>query len=561
MPKISELPEITSVLGSDLLPLARVGVATYGADLYSVLAGMLNMALPEQYGAAGDGVTDDTDALEAAIATGKDVLLRPGSSYLFNTWLLPTGTQRIVGDRTSLLIMGPSFSATTNGSGATSNGIKFDGCTGGGAFGFTIKLGTWGAELATSAIYLVECEDTHIKDVEAWNFSKSLVFKIESCHRCDIMYNYIHDVVLDSGQADECSAIDVDDARPNGGSTYLRVCNNRIQDVSATPAYIALWGNQCDGIHIAHYTSYGHQLNDNVIINVGEGFDFFSENSQCNNNLIENASEYGIKMVHGQQNSMCVGNRIFNCGRNGIVVNGTDGTSRDVKFLLISDNHISGTNSSGEHDANTTSGIRVDTGNSDEIAEKIFITNNFIVDNGNAKFGLLQSQDSDAIVWRNNYVDDWLTAEFYNGSTGQAIFSSAIPSLVIARATVAQAIPNNTVTKVNYLSEGTDYRNEWSVVDSDFSPVSDKKVMIHASIYTTATVAGTEWELFIYKNGSSEAQSVMFATDTDMWMEISAVSTVVYTDTIDIRVRHNQGGAVNLAGLADYMKVTITEVG
>lgn len=89
-----------------------------GAVARTLTARLAEYVTPEDFGAAGDGVTDDTVALQAALASGRDVAL--SGKYLVSATLhLRTRCQRIFGT------MGPSVTArpaiTTA---ATSTGVS-----------------------------------------------------------------------------------------------------------------------------------------------------------------------------------------------------------------------------------------------------------------------------------------------------------------------------------------------------------------------------------------------------------------------------------------------------
>jgi Right handed beta helix region len=76
------------------------------------LSALAWQACPEDYGAVGDGVADDTVAMKAAFATGKAVVLSPGATYLITQPLRLTDGQSLVGHRATLK-RGPQYSTTT----------------------------------------------------------------------------------------------------------------------------------------------------------------------------------------------------------------------------------------------------------------------------------------------------------------------------------------------------------------------------------------------------------------------------------------------------------------
>lgn len=113
--KISQLPAGDNPLtGSELVPIVQSGVTK---KIAASAFGGGQVVTPEQYGAVGDGVANDTTAMraamDAAIANGQTLQLRLGATYLLSTWTAyeTTGRLRIIGGA----ISGASGNSTLRG--------------------------------------------------------------------------------------------------------------------------------------------------------------------------------------------------------------------------------------------------------------------------------------------------------------------------------------------------------------------------------------------------------------------------------------------------------------
>lgn len=99
--------------GPDPITPEMIGAATR-ADLDARYAKKADLPFttPEAFGAAGDGVTDDMDALQAAVATGKAVRLRGDATYLTSGGLTLAPGQRLDGQGATIK-RAPQVSTTT----------------------------------------------------------------------------------------------------------------------------------------------------------------------------------------------------------------------------------------------------------------------------------------------------------------------------------------------------------------------------------------------------------------------------------------------------------------
>lgn len=115
---------------------------------------------PEQYGAAADGSTDDTVAIRTALATGLNLALTPGKTYIFSGDLVLSDKQILFGNGATLK-KAPQVSSTTATplNGATTTFTLAD------ATGFVVGMNIVFADSTVSTIDLVAADTLSTNDV------------------------------------------------------------------------------------------------------------------------------------------------------------------------------------------------------------------------------------------------------------------------------------------------------------------------------------------------------------------------------------------------------------
>ena len=73
-------------------PEATTTVQDRSLTADKLVVGTLGYVTPEMYGAAGDGVTDDTSAIQSALAAGKRIVIENGTYFISDTLNVPSNT-------------------------------------------------------------------------------------------------------------------------------------------------------------------------------------------------------------------------------------------------------------------------------------------------------------------------------------------------------------------------------------------------------------------------------------------------------------------------------------
>jgi hypothetical protein len=576
MPKISELSAIgTSLVPGALFPISIMSGligSTYSTTLANINAARAGAVAPEQFGAVGDGVTDDTAAIALAYAAGH-VWLSPGRTYLTTyridcttdgRWFLsdPSNPAIVLMDTTY-------FNITNQGDDQAANGCAFyfNGVTGGGFHGVRVRPNVQAAELCCIAIVAAETIGFTIDKCEFDNFSISKVVRFNSVFRNQFTNNYVHDCHLDSASASpvkQLTGLDIDDRRPNGPSIACIVTGNRFINLTVSAGYVTLDGYESDGINVAHFTSNRHIITNNYFESVGEGIDSFAFNCQINNNYMLGCYNAGVKLYYGASRNQVMCNHIYEPGLYGIVVGGVSSGDTDTEYNQIVGNIISGVNAAGQWNAAATTGIRMENATgSNKYAARNYIANNLILDGGAMKYGMLSTDDSRYNVFKNNYVESFTISEYTNGSTEAATetYQSAKTTNVQVYRNANQSVPTATWTRIVFDTETVDSLGEYATGTGLYTTTVQRRLLIVGTLRTTGATAATLWEMRVRKSGTLLKQLQLQAPDTgELSMEISEVTNVSFGQNIEIEVRHNEAGSVDITGGAEWTNLRVVEV-
>lgn len=310
----------------------------------------------KQFGAKGDGVTDDTIAIQKAVNVGETVVIQKGVYNVTNTITLESH-QRIYGDGTIYCDSDCNVFYANNQSDIHIDGIKFKGLNHGNKTYYSSK----------NIIKFYKCNNVVVTNCNFNNIPYETCVMLETCNNCRVLFNKID------------------------GYYYSGImCLNGCTDV------IASYNTVLNGYGTGYGTNYlrypiclsGYNTNDVIP----------SSDLTASYNYIEDFSALweGID-AHGGYNIKVTHNTIKGTMSGIVITNKTSGDSFVANHIVVKDNFIQlGTTLTVEEGFNNlNTGITV-TGTRSLPATNVQIVNNiiknagefFIYDNNNYNYGV-----------------------------------------------------------------------------------------------------------------------------------------------------------------------------
>lgn len=149
---------------SVVVPNFETGITVHsnGTDVYQ--GGNSNFVTVKDFGAVGNGVTDDTVAIQNALDNGGNCITFPDGTYLISAAIKPSSNQELVGTGGTITMVNNTFAAGVHidtKSNVRVNGLRIIGASGGNSFDQAILI-------ATSTNVIVEnclIQDIGIEDI------------------------------------------------------------------------------------------------------------------------------------------------------------------------------------------------------------------------------------------------------------------------------------------------------------------------------------------------------------------------------------------------------------
>ena len=333
-------------------------------------------ASPEAFGARGDGVADDSDALQKALNTGGTVHLTAGRQYrVTHRIFVPSGAGVTSDGGLGWIVLGTRPGEFGD---KTDFGLYVNNATG-------VTLQNFGLRLEhrdpayVHGIGVLSSSNVTVRGVEIKDFAQLYGVIVRGSHDVTLDRNYLHDFHIETapdcgldpptrvpttsdrpdGSCGKIIGLKVEPARNGDGwieSYNVRITGNRIENLTVGPAFERLWGYQSEAINVAspqdsdampvNWLSHDILISGNRISNVGIGINSYSLRARIEGNTITGAAKFGIELIHGAQDNLVQGNVIDRPAYAGVYVRGTP-KERTVRGNVISGNTITGAGQDG----------------------------------------------------------------------------------------------------------------------------------------------------------------------------------------------------------------------
>lgn len=563
----------TAFVQSDDVQFLQSGT---GAVQITAQEQMRQIVSVKQFGAVGNGIADDTVAIQNALNTAKRVFLPGGGTYKVTTRLSVPSNGGIFSDGTGIIYApAANFNNTSLSNKYASNSAVID------ASGllvapftakanvelkdFIIKSEVSGNRLV-DAITARNVNGLNIDGVEIYGFPVGCGVRAASVIGDSVIKNCkIHDFTDNTnwgvGTNPQITGIEIDNDRINSiGSKSIRILHNSIQNLTVGATFLAAHGYQTDGINLSHQDCQYFVISNNVIRTVGEGVDVFGQYGVISNNSVYGAYLFGIKLIHGARNNVVTGNDIISSGIAGITIAGSTFATDDTTKNVIIGNNIQGIDPNGAWSATSTSCIETtNNGGTTYKPRENLILGNVLNPAPNGKRAINRSSSGADNWFRNNYIISAGSVDYATNSFSESgRIRDAKPTLINAYASASQSIPSNVTTKVAFDAEQIDDRGEFNTSTNRWVCQIPGVYRVSSMLRFGSFAAGTRFSFAIYKNNSEvRVQQTAPAGTSDVSLTVNALVECVFGDFLEIFVIHTDASSRAITSGSVYSALII----
>lgn len=380
-----EVDDLASSAGSSLIGTIVTGTGATSRTLKNKLQDIVSV---KDFGAVGDGVTDDTVAIQAAFNSGATSIYYQAGTYLQDTIVIPTAVKRVWGTGVvKQRATNTRIFEATNSTGIDIDGLRIQG---------NYAAGQVTSSAANRGLVFTSCTGVRVRGCYISNIQDIAVHLI-GCDRCVIEgnhFNLIGEAVYARGTSDSVIANNTIDTTIFDDTVFTIAISLESTDGHAygISDHIAILGNTIKGFKnaqgiMAHaatnVTISGNTVNDPVL---GISVNPFNATDTCSYISITGNTVNCITALVG-----------YSGGNDGIICQ-AGGATPDITDVTISGNVV--INANRAENAAGQGGIRVG------YTKRVAITGNVISAAQRNGIYLVDSEDSVTIT--GNVIDSVL---------------------------------------------------------------------------------------------------------------------------------------------------------
>ena len=355
----------------------------------------------KKHGAAGDGKTDDTNAINTTIQKIRGPLYLPEGRYLVSAPIVLKSNYGIFGEGT--IVIEEDYTEGKNGS--------FGAISASNALNVIVKgIKIEKKPLANSiliGVLFIDTKNLVIDGVEVSGLGARAGIEVRGTSDFEIKNCYVHDFLSDKvGKLSDNDIVDAYGIHLRVGSKNGYVHHNKIKDIIiAEPLYTENY-YQSDGIYCQGVSDI--RVEENEVEGVGEGIDVGGcFNMIIKNNKLKNIHMLGFKVINGTKDSVWEGNEVDGAAVSGVWIC-VGNTGLGAKNITFKNNKIYDIGKPNDYAGKLLprAGIKIACGG-DDLVSNIVIENNHIEDRQGyptTEYGIIETGSATGNIFRNNTV-------------------------------------------------------------------------------------------------------------------------------------------------------------
>ena len=514
---------------------------------------------PENYGATGDGTTDDSSALQKALDTGKLVFLAPAKTYAFGSQLTPPSNGGFVGGGTlKMLTSAGKFDASAYGAAYAANvtGVLVSGAV-------NTRIEARFDMEANAGIRvchpLAVRNSTNVTVIgEAANFKEMQHGALSwDSNVGGYVRWYAHDMTPNSTTLGsmQVTGFTVDDNRIGGVNSTGLIFDVTAKNLRLGASARVTYGEQSDGVNIRSQ-GYSGFVGRIYAEEVGEGLDCYGDN----NNIqvaVKNAYMYGVKLIHGAAHNEITATVDGTAGD--ALVYGASTKSAEHNHVRLTASRVGeltgGTafaNPSAVHADGPSATYKPQYNRTEVVAKGNGTAMKYVVFD---ESGSYNTYDADGIGWATQFGSIASTAGAGN------IIRRKRGTFIRAYMGTATTVSNNTI--VPYDTVQSDPTTEYDAVAGRATVRCEGRFRCYAAVRAPGIAASAEFGLMIFKNGAEIARSVPKNPGAGGTIIFAAVETVVECDPgdiLDFRCNTTIAGSVSVTNSSQSTYMYIEQI-